>query len=162
MGRLKTLVATAVVVLVSLSLGVPAVRSDSEELGGQFTVLNATNSYTNPCEGNAQVKGTVNFSATVRANSGSNGHGSVFVSVRFYGGSVTDGTNTFKVNGSAQAFYDTLSDHYVLPTILDYDDQSNESLSFFGPTDTTVFVDRGTQKPFNFGNLGSTATCDQK
>jgi hypothetical protein len=162
MGRVKTLVATAVVVLVSLSLGVPAVRSDSDELGGKLTILNTSNAYTNPCEGNTQVKGTVNFTATVQADSGSNGHGSVFVSVRFYGGSVSDGTNTFTVNGSAQANYDTLSDHYVLPTNLDYDDENNKSLSFFGPTDTTVFVNRATQKPFNFGNFGFPATCDQK
>jgi hypothetical protein len=138
------------------------VRSDSDELGGRFTLLNASNSYTNPCEGNVQVKGTVNFTVNVQADSGSNGHGSVFVSVRFYGGSVSDGTNTFTVNGSAQANYDTLSDHYVLPTILDYDDETNKSLSFFGPTDTTVYVNRATQKPFNFGNFGFAPTCDQK
>jgi hypothetical protein len=161
MGRLKILVPTAVVILVFLSLGVPAVRSDSDDLGGKFTLLNATNQYTNPCEGNAQVHGTVNFTATVQANNGPNGHGAVFVSVGFYGGSVTDGTNTFAVNGSAQAFYNTLSDHYVLPTNLDYDDQSNESLSFLGPTDTTVFVNRATQKPFNFGNQGFAPTCDK-
>lgn len=162
MGRLKIPVAAFVTILVFLSLGVPAVRSDSEELGGKFTLLNASNSYTNPCEGNAKVTGTVNFTTTVIANNGPDGHGPVFVTVRFYGGSVTDGTNTFTVNGSAQAIYDTLSDHYVLPTNLDYDDPSNASLSFLGPTDTTVFVNRTTQKPFNFGNQGFTPTCDQK
>jgi hypothetical protein len=160
-SRLKILVPIAAVFLVFLSLGVPAVRSDSEELGGKFTLLNASNQYTNPCEGNAQVHGTVNFTATVQATGGPNGQGAVFVSVRFYGGSVTDGTNTFTVNGSAQALYNTLSDHYVLPTNLDYDDPSNASLSFLGPTDTTVFVNRATQKPFNFGNQGFTPTCDQ-
>jgi len=151
------------VILVLLAIGVPAVRSDSDDLGGKFTFPNSTNTYTNPCEGNIAVNGTVNFTTFVHATSSGGGKGSVLVSVLFTGGSLTDTlTNKFVMHGSATAFYDTLSDHYVLPTVLDYDDSSNSSLDFFGLTDTTVFVDPKTQKPFGFRNVGAPPVCNKK
>jgi hypothetical protein len=151
------------VILLLLSLGAPGVRSDSDELGGKFTFPNATNTYTNPCEANIAVNGTVNFPTFVHASNFGGGKGTVLVSVLFTGGSLTDTlSNKFVMHGSATAFYDTLSDHYVVPTILDYDDPSNSSLDFFGLTDTTVFVDQKTQKPFAFRNAGAPPVCNKK
>jgi hypothetical protein len=155
--------AFSAVILVLLALDVPAVRSDSDDLGGKFTFPNASNSYINPCEANAAVNGTVNFTTFVHANSSGGGKGTVTISVLFTGGGVTDTFgNKFVMHGSATALYDTLSDHYVLPTILDYDDPSNSSLDFFGLTDTTVFVDQKTQKPFAFRNVGGPPVCNKK
>jgi hypothetical protein len=145
-----------------LFLGVPAVRSDPNQLGGKFTFPNANNTYTNPCEGNAAVNGTVNFTAFVSATSLGGGKGTVLVSVLFTGGTLTDGHgNKFVMHGSATAFYDTLSDHYILPTNLDYDDPDNPKLNFTGSTETTVYVDQN-QKPFAFRNAGEPPVCDAK
>jgi hypothetical protein len=150
------------VFLAVLFLGVPAVRSDSNQLGGKFTFPNANNTYTNPCEGNVAVNGTVNFTAFVSATKLGGGKGTVLVSVLFSGGSLTDTFgHKFVMHGAATAFYDTLSDHYVLPTNLDYDDPSNSSLDFTGSTDTTLYVDQN-QKPYAFRNAGEPPVCDAK
>jgi hypothetical protein len=143
-----------------LFLGVPAVRSDSSQVGGKFTFPNANNTYSNPCEGNVAVNGTVNFSAIVSATKLGDGKGTVLVSVLFTGGTLTDTLgNRFVMHGSATALYDTFSDHYILPTNLHYDDPSNSSLDFTGETDTTVFVDQN-QKPYAFRNAGEPPVCD--
>jgi hypothetical protein len=148
--------------LVTVFFGTPAVRSDPNQLGGKFTFPNANNTYTNPCEGDAPVNGTVNFTALVSATNVAGGKGTVLVSVLFSGGTLTDGRgNKFVMRGSATAFYDTLNDHYILPTNLEYDDPDNPKLNFTGSTDTTVFVDQN-QKPFAFRNAGEPPVCDAK
>jgi hypothetical protein len=150
------------VFLAVLFLGVPAVRSDSNQLGGKFTFPNANNTYTNPCAGNVAVNGTVNFTAFVSASKLGGSKGTVLVSVLFTGGTLTDTSgNKYVMHGSATAFYDTLSDHYVIPTNLDYDVPGNHALDFTGSTDTTVFVDEN-QKPFAFRNAGEPPVCDAK
>jgi hypothetical protein len=160
-NSVKTLVTGAVVVIALVLVTTPAVRSKSgsEDLGGTFTQLNAPQTYGSPCEA-ATVTGGVNFKAVVRVDDWG-GRTDVRVSVTFHSDNETDGNgNTFTVNGSAHAQYDTLSDHYTLPTNLDYD-TANKSLSFLGPTDTTVYVDPLTQKPTSFLNGGFPPTCDQ-
>jgi hypothetical protein len=149
-------------ILVLLSLTVPSVRSDSDELGGKFVFPNASNTYVNPCAGNAAVTGSVTFTAVVRADDQGGGRGSVSVSAVFVGSATDTANNSLTIRGSAQAFYNTLSDHYVLPTVLDYDATNNPAMSFRALTDTTVFVDMATQKPFNFGNVGLKQSCDHK
>jgi hypothetical protein len=162
MRTIRLWAAFSAVFLALLFLGMPAVRSDSIQLGGKFTFPNANNTYTNPCAGNVAVNGTVNFTALVSATKSGGGKGTVLVSVLFSGGTLTDTlANKYVMHGSATAFYDTLSDHYTLPTNLDYDVPSNHTLDFTGSTDTTVFVDQN-QKPFAFRNAGEPPVCDAK
>jgi hypothetical protein len=143
----------------ALLLGAPAVRSDSNPLGGRFTFPNANNTYTNPCAGNAAVNGAVNFTAVVSATRQGGGKGTVLVSVLFTGGVLTDALgNKYVMRGSGTALYDTPSDHYVVPTNLEYTVPSNPSLDFTGSSDTTVFVDQN-QKPFAFRNAGAPPVC---
>jgi hypothetical protein len=133
----------------------------SENLGGTFTQLNAPQNYGSPCE-NAAITGGVNFKATVFVDEDWGSRPDVRVSVSFSANNQIDGLgNTFTETGSAHAEYDTLSDHYVLPTTLDYD-TSNKSLSFIAPSDTTVLVNRATQVPSGFSSTGFAGTCDRR
>jgi hypothetical protein len=167
--KAKSLLAVCFMLTLAMALIVlvPIARSGGPELAGTFKGTGSI-SYVSPCNG-ATISGTVNVSAVVNVFGGDSGQPQVFVSVTYNAPNQkgTDG-NTYNAHGAAFATYDTLapivpatgSGYYDLPMNLDYDNTTNQSLSFLAGTHAFVDVN-SKQNPTNVPDVGVEATCGE-
>jgi hypothetical protein len=141
------------VILVLFVLGSVSVAL-ANPLGGTLSG-SGPQSVTNPCNQEV-VSGTVNFRVVTQAHQLGD-LGDVLVIVTWQANQTGSMGNQYAETSLAIGAFNTLSNHYTIPTLLKYKGLHGAP-SFTFLSDSPVVVDQN-QKPTSVSSVGSSSTC---